>query len=73
MIRKILEFLDNKKELEETKAECSKMREVLIYNINSSDILVEDIRGVLDSNDYGNKYNKKAKIIELLDDYQSIK
>ena len=69
MIRRILEYLDNKKELEETKEEYSQMREVLLYNLRSTDRFVEDLNKVLDSNEYGNKYDKKAKIKELLKDF----
>lgn len=71
MIRKILEFLDNRQSIKEMEKEYTQMREVLIFNMNNADILIDDIREILDNNDL--YYDKKTKIIELLDDYQSVK
>ena len=73
MIKRIIEFFYNKKDFQELLKENTQMKEVLSFNLNRQEKLDEDIRRVLDSNNYGNRYDKKAKIIELLDDYQSVK
>ena len=73
MIKRIIEFFYNKRDFQELLKENTQMKEVLSFNLNRQEKLDEDIRQVLDSNNYGNRYDKKAKIIELLDDYQSVK
>lgn len=73
MIKRIIEFFYNKRDFQELLKENTQMKEVLSFNLNRQEKLDEDIRQVLDSNNYGNIYDKKAKIIELLDDYQSVK
>ena len=73
MIKRIIEFFYNKRDFQELLKENTQMKEVLSFNLNRQEKLDEDIRRVLDSNNYGNRYDKKAKIIELLDDYQSVK
>jgi hypothetical protein len=73
MIRRIQEYLDNKEELEETEREYEKMRKLLLFSLRSTDKLIKDIEEVIDSNEYGNKYDKKAKIKELLSDFKQKK
>lgn len=79
MIRKILEYLDNKKEVEEMQKEYSQMKEVLNFNLEKEDEifekiekLVENVKITLDSNEYNKMFDDKIKlrkINELISDF----
>lgn len=80
MIRKILEYLDNKKELEEMQKEYSQMKKVLTFNLEkesklfeSIDKLIKQVIITIDSNEYNGIYDKNAKlrkINELILDFE---
>lgn len=72
MIRRILEYLDNKKELEEMQKEYSQMKEVLTFNFEKEDKIfelidkvVEDIKRTVECNDYNKFFNDKVKLRKI--------
>ena len=72
MIRRILEFLDNKKELEEMQKEYSQMKEVLTFNFEKQDEmfkdiekLVENVNTTVECNDYNQFFNDKVKLRKI--------
>lgn len=72
MIRKILEYLDNRKELEEMKKEYSQMKEVLTFNFEKQDKiyelidkLVENIKTTVECNEYNQFFNDKVKLRKI--------
>lgn len=72
MIRKILEYLDNKKELEEMKKEYSQMKETLTFNFKKEDEIfklidkvVEDIKRTVECNEYNQFFNDKVKLRKI--------
>ena len=72
MIRRILEYLDNKKELEEMKKEYSQMKEVLTFNFEKQDKiyelidkLVENIKTTVECNEYNQFFNDKVKLRKI--------
>ncbi len=72
MIRKILEYFDNKKELEEMKKEYSQMKEVLTFNLEKEDKIFEDIEKLVENigttvecNDYNKFFNDKVKLRKI--------
>lgn len=81
MIRKILEYLDNKKELEEMQKEYSQMKEVLTFNFEKQDEIFEkieklnnDVLIAIDGNEYNNMFDPKIKlrkIKELISDFST--
>ena len=74
MIRKILEFLDNKKELEEMQKEYSQMKEVLTFNLKRTDKFIKDVQTALECNEYNKHFDNKVKIrkvLELCNDFNS--
>lgn len=80
MIRKILEYLDNKKELEEMKKEYSQMKEVLTFNFKKQDEIYKKIDELnanvllaIEGNEYNNLFDTKIKlrkIKELINDFK---
>ena len=81
MIRKILEYLDNRKELEEMQKEYSQMKEVLTFNFEKQDEmfkdideLVKNINTTVECNDYNKFFDDKVKlrkIKELISDFST--
>lgn len=81
MIKKILEYLDNRKELEEMKKEYSQMKEVLTFNFEKQDEmfkdiekLVENVNTTVECNDYNKFFDDKVKlrkIKELISDFST--
>lgn len=72
MIRKILEYLDNKKELEEMQKEYSQMKEVLTFNFEKQDKifelidkLVKNIKTTVECNEYNQFFNDKVKLRKI--------
>jgi len=72
MIRKILEYLDNRKELEEMKKEYSQMKEVLTFNFEKQDEmfkdiekLVENVNTTVECNDYNKFFDDKVKLRKI--------
>ena len=72
MIRRILEYLDNKKELEEMQKECSQMKEVLTFNFEKQDKiyelideLVKNINTTVECNEYNQFFNDKVKLRKI--------
>ena len=72
MIRRILEYLDNKKELEEMKKEYSQMKEVLTFNFEKQDKifelideLVKNINTTVECNEYNQFFNDKVKLRKI--------
>ena len=81
MIRKILEYFDNKKELEEMKEEYSQMKETLTFNFKKEDKifekiekLINDVLLAIEGNEYNNMFDSKIKlrkIKELISDFST--
>lgn len=81
MIRKILEYFDNKKELEEMKEEYSQMKETLTFNFKKEDEIFEkieklknDVLIAIEGNEYNNMFDPKIKlrkIKELISDFST--
>ena len=67
LIEKYQEFT-NKKELAELTKERDEMRELLLFNLRTSDKLVKDIREILNSEEL--YYDQKIKINCLLEEYE---
>lgn len=72
MIRRILEYLDNRKELEEMKKEYSQMKEVLTFNFEKQDKIFEDIEKLIENvnttvecNDYNKFFDDKVKLRKI--------
>lgn len=70
LIEKYQEFT-NKKELAELTKERDEMRELLLFNLNTTDKFVKDVTEIIESDEL--YYDQKAKIKELLQDFNQKK
>lgn len=71
MIKEILDWIEKREEKkDEFYQQYLEMKEVLDFNLKRQEKFIARVRLTIEGNNYNGMYDKKTKLLELLDDFE---